>query len=71
MRIHPIGATSPPSAYCSNQTTTEILALNKYVVGMEDVRYLASVTAACAKRTSAAASVERKRRKPDGMISPE
>jgi hypothetical protein len=42
-----------------------------YCIGVADVRFLVTVTTACAKRTGAAASVERRRREPDRVISPE
>ncbi len=40
-------------------------------LGLIILPVIASVTAACAKRTSATASVERRRREPDRAVSPE
>ncbi len=39
------------------------------LVRVADVRFLASVITACAERAGAAASVERRRREPDRVIS--
>ncbi len=41
------------------------------ILGVADVRFLATVTTVCAKRTDTPASVERMWREPDRVISPE
>ncbi len=55
----------------ANLSVVEVMILHVFAVGVADVRFLATVTIACAKRTGAAASVERMRRETAKAISHE
>ncbi len=48
-----------------------VVILLQFVLGVLKLLVLATVATACAKRTGATASVERRRREPDRAITPE
>ena len=63
------GTNIPTSAAtCSGKN---YLGFGTLCLGVQNYLFLPTTTAACAKRTGAAACVERRRREPDRVISPE
>ncbi len=72
--IVPLGDDEGAPIYDARGYATQVCGGSQvfaFSLGVADVRFLATVTTACAKRTGAAASVERRRREPDRAISPE